>query len=106
MYAPQVVLISTALAPLGEPRALDVFDRDLEVPQYHALERYVESEKTSEATIPKGPCRYMAYTWALKGVLYHGFGAYVCTIIVFALLGIKDFYLHAGPELLSSGESH
>ena len=32
--------------------------------------------------IPKGPCTIMVTNWALKGLLYHDFGAYVYTIVV------------------------
>ena len=30
--------------------------------------------------LPKAPCSFMVDTWALKGVRYHDFGAYVYTI--------------------------
>ena len=32
---------------------------------------------------------YMVYTWALKGLLYHDFGACVCTILVIGTFGIQ-----------------
>ena len=31
---------------------------------------------------PKGPCRHMAYTWALKGLPYLDFGAHACTVAI------------------------
>ena len=40
-------------------------------------------------SFPKGPCRYMAYTWALKGLPYYEFGAYVCTVVVLGPFGFK-----------------
>ena len=38
-------------------------------------------------TTLKSPCRYMVGTWALKGLLYHDFGAYVYTIVVLGPFG-------------------
>ena len=37
---------------------------------------------------PKGPGRYMADTWALEGLIYHDFGAYVYTIVLLGPLGL------------------
>ena len=37
---------------------------------------------------PEGLCRYMVTTWALTGLLYHDFGAYVYTIVVLGPLGV------------------
>ena len=36
---------------------------------------------------PKGACRYVVYTWALKGLLDHDFGAHVGTVMVLGLFG-------------------
>ena len=38
-------------------------------------------------TDPKAPCTIFASTWALKGLLYHDFGAYVYTIVVLGPFG-------------------
>ena len=43
---------------------------------------------TNGPPYPKGPCRYMVDTWAVKGLLYHDFGAYVCTTVVLGPFGI------------------
>ena len=37
---------------------------------------------------PKGPCRYMVYTWASKGCLYAYFGLFVHTRILPGPVGI------------------
>ena len=36
---------------------------------------------------PKAPCTDMVTTWALKGLLYHDFGAYVYAIVVLGDFG-------------------
>ena len=48
----------------------------------------LEYEELIELLFPKGPCRYMVYTWVLKGLLYHDFGAHLCTIVVLGRFGI------------------
>ena len=48
---------------------------------------------------PKGPCRYMVGTWALKGLLYHDFGAYVCTIVVLGPFGFPKGSVYKDPSL-------
>ena len=34
------------------------------------------------AQLPMGPCKYVAYAWALKRVPYPYFEVYVCTIMI------------------------
>ena len=43
------------------------------------------------SSFPKAPCTDMVTTWALKGLLYHGFGAYVYTIVVLGAFGFVEF---------------
>ena len=35
-----------------------------------------------QGTYPQGPCTSIETTWAQKGLLYHDFGAYVCTPMI------------------------
>ena len=39
--------------------------------------------------VPKAPCTEMVTTWALKGLLYHDFGAYAYTIVVVGAFGSR-----------------
>ena len=41
---------------------------------------------STDAT-PKAPCTDIVTTWALRGLLYHDFGAYVYTIVVLEAFG-------------------
>ena len=43
--------------------------------------------KVLAASLPKGPCTYIVYTWALKGLPYSSFRAQIYTIWVHGPLG-------------------
>ena len=49
-------------------------------------------------TIPKGPCRYMVYAWALKGLLYHDFGYYSGTWTLWVCFGAMLFLGQLDPN--------
>ena len=44
---------------------------------------------------PKAPCTDMVTTWALKGLLYHDFGACVYTIVLLGAFGKEASYPHS-----------
>ena len=46
---------------------------------------------------PKAPCTDIVTTWALKGLLYHDFGAYVHTIVVLGAFGIVSVMQQGVP---------
>ena len=48
--------------------------------------------------ISKGPCRYVVYNWALKGLPCHDLGVHVCIITVhIRLCGPCAYYVAAWP---------
>ena len=54
-------------------------------------------------TVPKAPCTDMVTTWALKGLLYHDFGAYVYTTVVLGAFGLGLFLAKCFHMLKLSG---
>ena len=46
----------------------------------YLLQQEPVQEQVAADEIPKGPCTYIVYTWALKGFLYSSFRGQVYTI--------------------------